>query len=222
MSDWDSYSLQDFIPFTAEVYFRQLARMGESFWPLQWLALAAGLAALVLAVRGRPRIALLIIAPWWAFIGLAYFMQRYAQLNWAGTYIGWLFVGESLLLSAAAITGAGCAHRAAARTWKKPIILIALAMVLGGMIGLPVAACIASGEWHGAAVFGLTPDSTAVVSLGVLMIALKGAVKWGAALLPVMWLTVSGLTLQVLQVSWADAIFLFILIGFAGLLWKAQ
>ena len=222
MSDWDSYSLQDFIPFTAEVYFRQLARMEESFWPLQWLALTAGLAALVLAVRGRPRIALLIIAPWWAFIGLAYFMQRYAQLNWAGTYIGWLFVGESLLLSAAAITGAGCAHRAAARTWKKPIILIALAMVLGGMIGLPVAACIASGGWQGAAVFGLTPDSTAVVSLGVLMIALKGAVKWGAALLPVMWLTVSGLTLQVLQVSWADAIFLFILIGFAGLLWKAQ
>jgi len=32
--------LQDFIPFTAEVYFRLLERVGEAFWQQQLLTLA--------------------------------------------------------------------------------------------------------------------------------------------------------------------------------------
>ena len=67
MNEWTSYRLQDFIPFTAEVYFRLLERMRETFWPLHLLTLALGATTLVLALKHRPRLACLLLAPLWAF-----------------------------------------------------------------------------------------------------------------------------------------------------------
>lgn len=81
MNGWSSYALQDFIPFTADIYFRLLERMNETFWPLHLLTLLLGLAALWLAIKNRPRLACLIVAPLWGFVGVAFFIQRYAELN---------------------------------------------------------------------------------------------------------------------------------------------
>lgn len=45
MNGWQTYRLEDFIPFTPEVYWRLLERINEAFWPLHVLAVAIGLAA---------------------------------------------------------------------------------------------------------------------------------------------------------------------------------
>ena len=45
-----SYSLQDFIPFTAEVYLRMLERMNENDWPLHVLMYALTLFSVIQAL----------------------------------------------------------------------------------------------------------------------------------------------------------------------------
>lgn len=121
MNEWTSYQLQDFIPFTADVYFRLLERMGEAFWPLHLLTLALGAATLVLALKHRTRIACLLSAPLWAFVAVAFFIQRYAALNWAGGYVGDAFIAQAVLLVVIALTGWGMDK--APRSTNPPVVI---------------------------------------------------------------------------------------------------
>lgn len=110
MSDWSTYRLQDFIPFSADVYFRLLERMGETFWPLQLLMLVVGAAALFLALANRAQFTCLLLAPLWIFVGVTFFAQRYAELNWAGHYIGRAFLAQAAILIMIPLIGFGLAE----------------------------------------------------------------------------------------------------------------
>ncbi|SBR47211.1 DUF6064 family protein [Halomonas sp. HL-93] len=218
MNAWASYQVQDFIPFTAEVYFRLLERMGETFWPLQLLTLALGAATLVLALRHRTRIACLLPAPLWAFVAVAFFIQRYAELNWAGGYVGYAFIAQALLLVVMALTGWGMDN--ATRATHPPVI-IGIAVTLFGLIIMPLVAPLSGGAWLQAEVFGIHADPTAVTTLGLVLIMLRGFALWIAAIIPALWLVVSGLTLQVLGSSGAAVLFSVLAIALIGLAWKS-
>ncbi|TMU25599.1 MFS transporter permease [Halomonas sp. ATBC28] len=218
MNAWTSYQLQDFIPFTAEVYFRLLERMGETFWPLHLLTLALGAAALVLALQHRPRIACLLPAPLWAFVAVAFFFQRYAALNWAGGYVGYAFIAQSLLLVLMALTGWGM-DKASRRT--SPPVVMGTAITLFGLIIMPLIAPLSGGTWYQAEVFGIHADPTAVTTLGLVLIMLRSFALWLAAIIPALWLVVSGLTLQVLESTGAAVLFAVLVIALVGLVWKS-
>ncbi|QPL45191.1 MFS transporter permease [Halomonas sp. A40-4] len=218
MNAWTSYRLQDFIPFTAEVYFRLLERMGETFWPLHLLTLGLGAAALTLALRHRPRLACLLPAPLWAFVAVAFFFQRYAALNWAGGYVGNAFIAQAVLLVVMALTGWGMDK--APRSTSPPVIL-GTAIALFGLIVMPLIAPLSGDSWYQAEVFGLHADPTAVTTLGLLLIMLRGFALWIAAIIPTLWLVVSGLTLQVLGSTGATVLFAILAIVLIGLVWKS-
>ncbi|WP_447042667.1 MFS transporter permease [Vreelandella sp. H-I2] len=222
MNEWTSYQLQDFIPFTADVYFRLLERMGETFWPLHLLTLALGAAILVLALKHRMRIACLLPAPLWAFVAVAFFMQRYAELNWAGGYVGDAFIAQAVLLVLMALTGWGMDN--APRATHPPVV-IGIAITLFGLIFMPLLmplmAPLSGGAWYQAEVFGIHADPTAVTTLGLVLIILRGFGLWIAAIIPALWLVVSGLTLQVLDSTGAAVLFAVLVIALAGLVWKS-
>lgn len=225
MGDWASYQLQDFIPFSADVYFRLLARMGETFWPLQLVTLVLGFLALLLAIKGRTRIALALIAPFWAFVGVAFFAQRYSSLNWAGETVCWAWLFQCALLLLLAMTGwktgakAG-RHKLSIQMFFNLRLQAGLLLGLCGLVGIPLLGVVMGHGWREAEVFGVHPDPTAVVTLGVLLLSVRGAALWAAALVPILWLLVSGLTLKVLGAPWYPALFAIAAVavtgGFAG------
>ncbi|SDK25498.1 DUF6064 family protein [Microbulbifer yueqingensis] len=218
MSDWDSYRLQDFVPFSAEVYFRLQERMGEAFWPLHLAMLAAGAAALFLALRGRRRLACLLLAPAWAFVGVAYFLQRYGNLNWAGDYLGWAFIGEGGLLAVLAAIPGGAATRVPRATLP---VIVGTTLATAGLLAWPLIALLFGYAWLHAETFGIHPTPTAVTTLGLLLIASRGAALWLAALIPLLWIALSGLTLTVLGAGWAPAVFVVLALGLGALVWKS-
>ena len=218
MNAWTSYRLQDFIPFTAEVYFRLLERIGETFWPLHLLTLALGAATLVLALQHRPRIACLLPAPLWAFVAVAFFFQRYAALNWAGGYVGNAFIAQAVLLVVMALTGWGMDNAPRATS---PPVAIGIAITLFGLMLMPLMAPLSGGSWYQAEVFGIHADPTAVTTLGLVLIALRGFVLWITVIIPALWLVVSGLTLQALDSTGAAVLFAVLVIMLVGLVWKS-
>lgn len=218
MNEWTSYQLQDFIPFTAEVYFRLLERMGETFWPLHLLTLGLGAATLVLALKHRTRVACLLPAPLWAFVAVAFFFQRYAALNWAGGYVGSAFIAQAVLLVVMALTGWGMDNAPRA---TNPPVAIGIVITLFGLILMPLIAPLNSGTWFQAEVFGIHADPTAVTTLGLVLIMFRGVALWIAAIIPVLWLVVSGLTLQALDSAGAAALFAVLAIALVGLVWKS-
>jgi len=218
MNEWTSYQLQDFIPFTAEVYFRLLERMGETFWPLHVLTLSLGAAALVLALTHRTRLACLLPAPLWAFVAVAFFFQRYAELNWAGGYVGNAFIAQAVLLVVMALTGWEM-DRASRGT--SPPVVMGTAITLFGLIIMPLTATLSGGSWYQAEVFGIHADPTAVATLGLVLIMLRGFALWIAVIIPALWLVVSGLTLQALDSTGGALLFAVLAIALVGLVWKS-
>lgn len=204
LSDWQSYRLEDFIPFTSEVYWRLLERINDSFWPLHVLTVGLGLTAVFLALRGRMRIALILLAPAWISSGIIFHLVYYSELNWAAPWFGWAFVAQAaLLLAGAAFTGRRPEHQeqnlrpGGAATWIGAAIA-ALALLAYPLLAL----AIGPGPTHAEA-FGLHPDPTAIATLGILLILSRGAGTWLAIPIPFLWCLISTLTLIPLEAAWA-------------------
>lgn len=202
MSDWQTYRLEDFVPFSPDIYWRLLERVNETFWPLHILTLALGLTALLLAIRGHSRIALVLLAPAWLSSGIIFHLTYYAELNWAAPWFGWAFVAQAiLLLGVAVFTGSNSSEDHS----SKPLKWIGTTLAMVALLAYPlIAATIGSGLSH-AETYGLHPDPTAIATLGVLLIVLRGPVTWLTFLIPVLWCLIASLTLFALQTAWGLA-----------------
>ncbi|PKM20380.1 MAG: MFS transporter permease [Gammaproteobacteria bacterium HGW-Gammaproteobacteria-15] len=218
MNSYASYQLQDFIPFSADVYFRLLERISETWWPLHLLGLALGAAALLLALKKRDRLVWLLIAPVWAFVAAVFFMQHYAQLNWAGHYVGYAFLAQAILLLLLALAGVSrgkvpAAKMSAVAGSRPAVIMVRLGIAIGfgialtGLLALPLMAPLSGAGWWQAQVFGLHADPTAITTLGLALMLLWGWRLWLVAFIPMLWLLLSGLTLSVLQATEAWLVF---------------
>ena len=170
-----SYTLSDFLLFSQDTYFRLFGLYNRDVWPLQ--AAALGIAALLLAMMRRPtaaRPALLILALVWIWAGLAFHIQRYATINFAATFFGVLFFVEAAVLAVMAFR------------WRPRFTQsrAAVALVVFGVFVNPLIGFAAGRNWTELSFFGLGPDPTAIVTVGVLFacrprwIALSGAMLW--------------------------------------------
>lgn len=199
MDGLTSYRPADFVPYTAESWFALIERAGEELWPLHVVMLAAGLAMPWLIRSGKGRIAFLLLAGAWFWVGWAFLMERYSVLNWAGEALGRAYLLQALVLLAVAIgwrwAGASARHRNRAR-WT------GLALALIGLLGIPaVSALIGGGPAH-AQTFGIHPDPTAVTTIGVVLIALRPGATALALLVPGVWCALAGVHLNVLGIAW--------------------
>lgn len=193
---WD-YSLADLVMFTPEVYLRLFVRFNEAAWPLQAVALVAGLAVPLLLTRAAVlarKLAVALMALGWIFTGLGFMQAYYAPINWPVTYFAYGFVAQAMLL--AAVAG----------VWHPPAPLLPGQgygrglLVLWGLVlvVLPWLTVAAAGEPGALALTGTTPDLTAVASL-LLTALLPRAWRWPVVLLPLGWCLFSLLTLYTLE-----------------------
>lgn len=199
MADWASYTIADFIPFTAEVYLRLVERANAAWWPLHAGMVAVALATLVLALRGKPRPAGLLLALLWAWSGYGFLHQFYTPLNWAGLWFAGAFYAQALLV--ATLPAADPAGKIPAlRHW--PGLALCLAGLGWSLITLAGRNGPAQTE-----VVGIHPDPTALFSLGLLLLIARG--RWLPVLLaiPLLWCLIAGATLLVLALAGAPLLF---------------
>ena len=102
MSEWWTYSLSSFLLFSPRTYYRLFELYNADVWPLQIVALALGLAILVLIWRapvwsGRAVAAILVAC--WLFVAWAYLLERYDTINFAARYFAIGFALQAALLA---------------------------------------------------------------------------------------------------------------------------
>lgn len=204
MPEWWTYRLSDFLMFTPGTYYRLFERQNEALWPLQLFTLALGvvLTGTAWRVAGRRQVLPGLLAMVWVFVAWAFHWQRYAPINLAAKWFAAAFVLEALLL-------AGWAARMAASQTAAPRRRGGLVMSLLGLVLLPLIGPLLGRSWAAVELFGLAPDPTATVTLGLLL--MTGAPA-PLLVIPLLWCVASWATL------WAmDAGDAWVILG-AGLL----
>ncbi|MEM1162649.1 MAG: hypothetical protein AAGJ28_17095 [Pseudomonadota bacterium] len=209
MSDWLDYAAEDFLLFSPEAYWRLFELMNGAAWPAQPLVLAAFAALTVAVSLRRPWAvwaALVGLALAWAATAYLFLQIRYQPINWAITWVipaFWVQVGLLVLLG----PGRGHSHRRIGIPHS--LILLALAYPLVGMVaGRPILQ---------AEVVGLSPDPTAILTLGFLGLS---APAWRAPIvmiIPMGWLLISAATLLTMGQSTGWVLLLSIALGVAAI-----
>ncbi|WP_207061864.1 DUF6064 family protein [Motiliproteus sp. SC1-56] len=203
MPAWSSYALQDFVPFNAPVYLRLLERVNEGLWPLHPLLLLAGILAGALLQKGQDRLAGLLLAACWAVVAEGFFARYYAQLNWAAGYLRWICWLQGGLLLAALTSRSPAPGRNTSALMR---LGLGLVLVLAGL-AYPVVELAASQSWRQGEFFGVHPDPTALATLGLCLLHLRGWRLALCTLMPLGWCLLSGATLLVLEEPRAWALF---------------
>lgn len=196
MSDWWAFAPADLLMFSPGTYNRLFELTNEAVWPAQMLALAAGLAVLMLMLRGphegepkmRGRAVAALLAAVWLAVAWVYF-ARYATINLAAPYFRWGFVAQAILLTVSGVLlGRLTFERRGSRAHTFGIAMFVFALALQPLIGP-----LLGRPWAGVEVFGIAPDPTVLATLGVLLAADR--FRWELVVIPLMWCAVTGATL---------------------------
>jgi hypothetical protein len=192
MSEWWTYSLSDLLLFSPRTYYRLLELYNADVWPLQVLALALGLALLVLLARGGAWsgevIAAVLIAVW-LWVAWAYLLLRYDSINWAARYCAAGFAVEAAMIAWIGLVGRRLRFPPAPKgTRRGGQLLLAFAVLIQ-----PLLSPMAGRQWTQLELFGIAPDPSAVGTLGLVLAA--ESLHWPLLVIPLLWCVISAATL---------------------------
>jgi|GEM_PF-429915 len=215
LGELDTYSLIDFFPFSKEVYLRLFGLQNEAWWPAQFIFLFLALLVFAIAVapvpwakkvpaRWRSAVSGAFLAVSFTCVAVTFFLGRYADLNWAAPYFGWVFIAQAVLFALVGALGklevAGRADGARGICFWSGCLWVMLAL-----FGYPAMAFAGFGVggfgrgWKTAELVGLAPDPTVVLAVGMIML-LKKPRLW-LLVVPAAWSAAAGLTALALELS---------------------
>lgn len=187
MTDWWSYGLADFLMFSPRTYQRMVQAYNQALWPAHVAAFGAGGLALAGAWRALTRsdglgsrAALVLLALAWAWVGWAFHWQRFAQIYLAAPGYALACWLQAVLLLLLAVRpppprGASTAARRAG------LLLAGI-----GLLAWPLLAPLRGRPLAQAEMFGLMPEPTALVTLGLLLLLPLGRWRGLAMALPLL------------------------------------
>jgi hypothetical protein len=193
MDEWWTYTLSDLLLFSPRTYHRMLERHNEAVWPAQMVTLGLGLGILGLMRRSTPRrgrIISTIVAGLWAWVAWSFLWRRYSTINWAATYLAWLFAIEIVLLIWIGVIRA----RLSFSLRRNATGMVGLALFTLTLAFYPLFAPLAGRSWQQAEMFGVAPDPTVSATLGLLLLA-AGRPRWELLVIPILWCSIAGATL---------------------------
>jgi hypothetical protein len=215
MSEWWTYRLSDFLMFSPRTYSRLFELYNAEIWPLQIVAIVAGLAALFLIWRGvHGRVVATALAAAWIFVAWAYHFERYATISTGASYYAAGFALQALLLAWCAVRRDGLRFD----LQPAPVRWVGWALLASGVALYPLLAPVLDRPWTQAEIFGLAPDPTAVATIGALLLA-KGRIAFLLAL-PLLWCAITALTLWTMQAPDAAVPASALVLGAAAAIWR--
>jgi len=210
-SDWLSYSLQDFIMFGPQVFLRLFMRLNQDIWPWTLVAVLLGLLVpfcLVSHKRRLRRLALGLIALSWIVSGYGFLVGYFGPVNWPAGVFGWAFVLQGSVFGLMTVAGVADhpepfhepSHEPDNGQYRKASRGLVVCWIVACLV-LPWLPVAESGVWQALALFGLTPWTTAAISMLAISV-LRGPWRWFYLALPVLWVVFSAATFWVLQTLW--------------------
>jgi hypothetical protein len=193
VSEWWTYTPSDLLLFSPRVYYRLIELHNLAVWPVHiGAALVALLLVRLIVKPGRDsgRLVAVSVGAIWVWVAWSFLWHRYAQINWAATYVAPMYALEGLLFM-----WVGCARGGLSFALKRtPASVAGLALLLVALLGYPLIAPAVGRNWLAAEMFAVLPDPTAATTLAIL--ALSSARDRAVLMvIPCLWCFIAGATL---------------------------
>ncbi|MBI5255141.1 MAG: hypothetical protein HY855_01475 [Burkholderiales bacterium] len=187
------------LPFTRAQFLAVFVDYNTAIWPAQWLAVALGLALVLLLWRAPSdggRWVGLGLAAMWAWTGVAYHGLFFAAINPAAGLFGGLFVVQALLLAHAALRaglrfGPGSHGAAAVGQPRHMHRWLGWALVLYALLLYPLIGTVSGHAYPELPMFGVTPCPVTLFTVGVLLLA-ELPLPRRLLVVPLLWTLVGG------------------------------
>jgi uncharacterized membrane protein YwaF len=197
MDAWWTYGITDLVLFTPETYFRLFELYHRDWWPMQLACLAMAV-VILLCLWLRParggRVIAILLAASWGWVGWAFLHLRFAPIHWVANWYAVAFFLQALLLFIYGVSRRGMEFE----TGNTVRTGIGVVVLLFALLVMPATAHLSGREWMQAELFAMTPDATALATLGLLLLV-KGQVAVWLVIIPVAWSFVTGATLWALE-----------------------
>ena len=189
-----SYSLSDFILFSATSYYRQFELYNLAIWPLHLLAMVFICFTLYALLKrpnwaGRAVAGILVIS--WLWVSWAFLYQRFYQIHVIANWYAWAFVLQaSLIFWFGLIKNRFNTEYAKTINTRIAAVLLPLAFVV-----YPLIPFVSGRSWRQLELFALAPDPTVLATFALLLLCRAPVVLY---VIPVLWAVISGITLSVM------------------------
>jgi hypothetical protein len=196
MDEWWTYGIADLVLFTPETYFRLFELYHRDWWPVQLACLAMDVVILLclwLKSSWGGRVIAFLLAASWAWAGWAFLHLRFAPIHWVADWYAVAFFLQALLLFIYGISRRGMEFE----TGNSVRAGIGVFVLLGALLAMPATAYLTGRDWMQAELFAMTPDATALATLGLLLLTKDRVAVW-LVVIPVAWCIVTGATLWTL------------------------
>lgn len=199
------------MPFTEGRFLAVFAAYNEAIWPLQAIALLAGLATLFLLatdVRWRDPVIASVLGAFWLVNGIVYHWLFFAEINPAAVAFGALFVIAGVIfIVEGSVRRRLTFEPASGRRSAAAGVLIGYAIAVYPLIGL-----LLTHPYPHTPLFGVAPCPTTIFTLGALVLA-RHPQPWVVAAIPLAWCLIGGSAALLLAVPADWALFV------AGAIW---
>jgi hypothetical protein len=176
------------LPFTTQQFFEVFTAYNAAIWPVQLLAEALGIFAVVLLRHSgeqASRIISLILVVFWLHMGIGYHLLFFSRINAIAYAFALLFVAQAALLHVDGMIRCGITFEAELGWWGRLAwALIGYALVIYPLIGL-----LGSHPYPTTPLFGVAPCPTTIFTLGLLLL---GNASWRLFVIPLIWSAIGG------------------------------
>lgn len=208
------------LPFTAEVLDALVGRYVEALGPFALAAPGLALVALVLTVRpmaGSGRIVAGLLVAAWSVVGIAFHIRAAGQIDFLAPVYGALFLVQAVLLA-----WNGVVHDAMAGGMRRDAAYwVGLGLAVVAVAGYPALALLAGRAWPSLPLAGITPDPTAMLTFGLLLLANR-PVSPHLLAVPVLWSLVAGATALMLDTPYRLVLPVAAVVTLAVALWPRR
>jgi hypothetical protein len=219
MSEWWTYRLEDFLMFAPATYQRLFALYNAAVWPAQVPAALLALGSGWALACGRVRLACAAAALAWLVTGIGFHWLHYASIHTGAPWFAGGFVVQAMVMAWMARPGSPWTLRAHPR-WARKASMALLALAV---LGWPLLTPMLGRPLSQVALWGLTPDPTALGTLALLLALQRNGSKAplavGPWVIPVLWCLASVATLWTLSMpdgAWLAGITLTAVIAAVG------
>ena len=194
------YSLKDLVLFNTESWFGLYQTVNDQYWPLYLVGLVWGVLAIYISFTQKSSqfILLFVVASGlWLLNAMIFHWGEHQQLSWVASYYGWAFIAQALLLFFCAFLTliSDQYHRKKQELTNNIVINSGRLLLFSALVIVPILGLIEGRDWTSLDVVGLGPDSTALATIGLVLLSFQTKVlKILLYFIPTLWLIISAAT----------------------------